>query len=151
MKIRHANKFDFPQILALLHTFKYEGPSSLGNSFNNEKHVELIFAQILAGRGVALIAEKDGLIVGMLLGIIDSLLWDPDTRVLSELVYYVDKQNRKGTAGYRLLAEYVKEGNKLIDEGRITFFSLGLLSNSPELKLEKFGFRKAEEIWVAGV
>lgn len=151
MKIRNANKFDFPQILSLLHTFKYEGPSNFGHNFNNEEQVHLLFSHILAGRGVAIVAEKEGQIIGMIIGIIDHILWDPDTRILSELVYYVTKEHRGSTAGYRLLAEYVKQGNKFVDEGRVSLFSIGKLSNSPDLKLEKFGFRKTEEIWVAGV
>lgn len=149
MKIRQANKFDFPEILAMLHTFKYEGPSSFGNSFNNEEYVATLYAHIMAGRGLALVAEKDGSLVGMLIAMIDHVIWDPETRIMRELCYWVDKQHRGSSAGYRLLKEYTRIGDKFIEEGRITTYVIAKLANSPDLKFDKFGFKKAEEIWVA--
>lgn len=149
MKIRHANKFDFPQILAMLHTFKYEGPSNFGNAFNNEEYVATLYAHIMAGRGIVLVAEKDDLLIGMIIAMIDNVIWDPDTRIMRELCYWVDKEYRGSSAGYRLLKEYTKVGDKLIEEGRITTYAIAKLANSPDLKFDKFGFKKAEEIWVA--
>jgi RimJ/RimL family protein N-acetyltransferase len=105
----------------------------------------------MAGRGLALVAEKDGKLAGILIGMIDSLIWDPDTRVLREIVYWVDEEYRGSTAGYRLLAQYVKECDEMVDSGRITAYSMVKMVNSPDLKFEKFGFKKTEEVWVAGV
>ena len=151
MKIRHANKFDFPEIVAMLHRFKLKGPTEISNSFHNETHVATVYAHIMAGRGLALVAEKDGKLAGMLIGIVDSLVWDPDTRIMREIVYWVDEEYRGSTAGYRLLAQYVKEGDEMVDSGRITAYSMVKMINSPDLKFEKFGFKKTEEVWVAGV
>lgn len=151
MKIRHANKFDFPEILEMLHRFKTKGPTTISNNFSNNDYVATVYAHIMAGRGLALVAEKDGKLAGILIGMIDSLIWDPDTRVLREIVYWVDEEYRGSTAGYRLLAQYVKEGDEMVDSGRITAYSMVKMVNSPDLKFEKFGFKKTEEVWVAGV
>lgn len=151
MKIRHANKFDFPEILAMLHRFKMQGPTQISNSFSNEEYVATVYAHIMAGRGLALVAEKDGKLAGMLIGMIDSIIWDPDTRILREIVYWVDEEYRGSTAGYRLLAQYVKEAQEMVDEGRITAYSMVKMTNSPALKFEKFGFVKTEEVYVAGL
>ena len=151
MKIRHANKFDFPEILEMLHRFKLKGPTTISNNFSNNDYVATVYAHIMAGRGLALVAEKDGKLAGMLIGMIDSLIWDPDTRVLREIVYWVDEEYRGSTAGYRLLAQYVKEGDEMVDSGRVTAYSMVKMINSPDLKFEKFGFKKTEEVWVAGV
>jgi GNAT superfamily N-acetyltransferase len=151
MKIRHANKFDSPKVLELLHKFKKEGPTNFSNSFNNEEHVLMVYAHILAGRGVAIVAEKDSEIVGMFLAIIDGSIWDPDTLVMREIAYYVDKEHRGSTAGYRLINEYVKVGDQMVDEGRILAYSIAKMENSPNLKFEKFGFSKTEEVYVAGL
>ena len=151
MKIRHANKFDFPEILEMLHRFKTKGPTTISNNFSNNDYVATVYAHIMAGRGLALVAEKDGKLAGILIGMIDSLIWDPDTRVLREIVYWVDEEYRGSTAGYRLLAQYVKEGDEMVDNGRITAYSMVKMVNSPDLKFEKFGFKKTEEVWVAGV
>lgn len=151
MKIRQANKFDFPQILAMLHRYKMQGPTQISNSFNNEEYVATLYAHIMAGRGLALVAEKDGKLTGMLIGMIDAIIWDPDTRILREIVYWVDEEYRGSTAGYRLLAQYVKEAEEMIENGRISAYVIAKMANSPDLKYNRFGFRKAEEIWVAGV
>lgn len=151
MRIRHANKFDFPEILAMLHRFKMQGPTKISNSFSNEEYVATVYAHIMAGRGLALVAEKDGKLTGMLIGMIDSIIWDPDTRILREIVYWVDEEYRGSTAGYRLLAQYVKEAQNMVDENRITAYSMVKMTNSPDLKFEKFGFTKTEEVYVAGL
>jgi RimJ/RimL family protein N-acetyltransferase len=151
MKIRHANKFDFPEILAMGYRFKMQGPTELSNGFQNEDHIASIYAHIMAGRGLALVAERDGKLAGMLIGMVDSLIWDPDTRVLREILYWVDEEYRGSTAGYRLLAQYVKEGDEMVDSGRITAYTMVKMINSPDLKFEKFGFKKTEEVWIAGV
>lgn len=151
MKIRHANKFDFPQIAEMLRRFRMHGPTNISNSFDNETHVATVYAHIMAGRGLALVAEKDNKLVGMLIGMIDSIIWDPDTRILREIVYWVDEEYRGSTAGYRLLSQYVKEADEMVDNGRITAYTMVKMTNSPDLKFEKFGFTKTEEVWVAGV
>jgi len=151
MKIRHANKFDFPAIAAMLRRFKLNCPTDISINFDNETHVATVYAHIMAGRGLALVAERDGKLTGMLIGMIDSLIWDPDTRVLREIAYWVDEEYRGSTAGYRLLAQYVKEGDEMVENGRINAYSMVKMTNSPDLKFEKFGFKKTEEVWVAGV
>ena len=40
MKIRHANKFDFPQIGEMLRRFKLKCPTDISINFDNETHVE---------------------------------------------------------------------------------------------------------------
>lgn len=151
MKIRHANKFDFPAIAAMLRRFKLNCPTDISINFDNETHVATVYAHIMAGRGLALVSEKDGKLTGMLIGMIDSLIWDPDTRVLREIAYWVDEEYRGSTAGYRLLAQFVKEADELIENKRINAYSMVKMTNSPDLKFEKFGFKKTEEVWVAGV
>jgi N-acetylglutamate synthase-like GNAT family acetyltransferase len=151
MKIRHANKFDFPEIVAMLHRFKLAGPTDLSNEFKNEEYIAKLYASILAGRGLILVAEKDNALAGMIIGMIDPILWDPDTLIMREIAYWVDEQYRGSTAGYRLLAQYVKEADEMVENNRITAYSMVKTVNSPDLKFEKFGFKKAEEIWIAGV
>jgi N-acetylglutamate synthase-like GNAT family acetyltransferase len=151
MKIRQANKFDFPEVLSMLHRFKMNCPTDISINFDNETHVATVYAHIMAGRGLALVAEKDGKLAGMIIGMVDTLIWDPDTRILREIVYWVDEEYRKSTAGYRLLSQYVVEAQEMVDNGRITAYSMVKMTNSPDLKFEKFGFKKTEEVWVAGI
>ena len=41
--------------------------------------------------------------------------------------------------------------NEMVENNRITAYSMVKMTNSPDLKFEKFGFKKTEEVWVAGV
>ena len=151
MKIRNANKFDLPGIIDMLHRYKKQGPTSFTNTFNNEDQVATIYAHIMAGRGLALVAEKDGELAGLLIAMIDPIIWDPDTRIMRELAYWVDEEYRGSTAGYRLIAEYVKQADQMVEDGRISAYVIAKMANSPDLKYDKFGFTKVEEVWVAGV
>ena len=151
MKVRKATKFDLPKIIEMLHRYKLAGPTNISNAFDNEDHVTILYAHIMAGKGLALVSEKDNVITGMLLAMVDSIIWDPDTRIMRELAYWVDEEYRGSSAGYRLLSEYVKQANEMVDEGRINAYVITKMANSPDLKYDKFGFTKTEEIWVAGV
>lgn len=148
--IRHANKFDLPHVIRMLHDYKKQSPLSIMATCDNEEHVSRIFNAILHGRGVALIAEKEQPI-GMLLGFIDQNIWDPNILMMREICYWIDENHRGGTAGYRLLKEYNKIGEDLVEAGRIEAYAISKMVNSPDLKYERFGYKKIEENWVAGV
>ena len=151
MKIRKANKFDFPEVYQMLLRAKQFWPISLRDEEPNEEHIRNLFNQMVYGAGVILVAEKEGQLIGLVMGMIVPMTWFPNHRVLHELTYWVDEEHRGSTAGYRLLAQYVKEGKELIEEGRVTASLLGKMDNSPNLKYDKFGYQKVEEFWAMGV
>jgi hypothetical protein len=66
-------------------------------------------------------------------------------------VYWVEPEHRNTTAGYRLLKEYNKQAEKLVEEGKIKLFTMTKMVNSPDLDFSRFGYKKTEEVWVAGV
>lgn len=149
MKIREANKFDLPHVLDMLRNFRNETPIEIMKDCNNEEYINKLFHAVLVGRGVALIAEKDKP-VGMIIGIIDNNIWDPDLYILKELVYWVEPEYRNTTAGYRLLKSYNDMAKKLVKSKRIKMYTMTKMVNSPDLDFKKFGYRKTEEVWVAG-
>jgi N-acetylglutamate synthase-like GNAT family acetyltransferase len=151
MNVRKANKFDQKQVNDMLRNFRNATPIELMRECDNEPYINKIFAHILAGAGVALIAEKDDKVIGIIAGIIDSNIWEPSILVMRELVFWVEPEHRGTTAGYRLISSYNKEAKQLVDSGRIKMYTMTKMVNSPDLHLEKFGYRKAEEVWVAGV
>lgn len=150
MKIRLANKFDLPHIIKMLKHFRNETPIKLMSECDNENYINKLYHAILIGKGVALIAEKD-VPVGMIMGIIDNNIWDPDLFVLKELVYWVEPIHRNSTAGYRLLKKYNELAQELVDNKRISMYTMTKMTNSPDLDFSKFGYRKTEEVWVSGV
>jgi N-acetylglutamate synthase-like GNAT family acetyltransferase len=150
MKIRTANKFDLPHICDMLRHFREQTPIELMRNCDNEDYINKLYHHIILGGGIALIAETDKPI-GMIIGVKDQNIWDPELKILRELVYWVEPEHRNTTAGYRLLKEYNKQAEKLVEEGKIKLFTMTKMVNSPDLDFSRFGYKKTEEVWVAGV
>jgi len=150
MKIRHANKFDQQEIFRMLRSFRNETPIEEMKYCDNEEYISKMFRHILLGGGIALVAEDDK-VCGMIIGVKDINIWDPEIKILRELCYWVDTEYRGTTAGYRLLKEYSKEAEKLRDEQKIKMYTMTKMTTSPDIDFSRFGYKKTEEVWVAGV
>jgi N-acetylglutamate synthase-like GNAT family acetyltransferase len=150
MKIRQANKFDLPAVVEMLRNFRNNTPIEMMRECNNEEYISKLFHHIILGGGVALIAE-DKNTAGMIIGVKDQNVWDPNLKVLRELVYWVEPQYRGSSAGYKLLLQYNKLAQELIDENKISMYTMTKMVNSPDLDFTKFGYKKTEEVWVGGV
>jgi|TARA_R110000868_G_scaffold274814_1_gene534477 N-acetylglutamate synthase-like GNAT family acetyltransferase len=151
MKIREANKFDLPEVIAMLRDFRGHTPIDMMKDCDNEEYVNKMFHHILLGGGVAFIAEKDGVAVGMIAGVKDHNIWDPDLKMLRELVFWVKEEHRGSTAGYKLIKAYNKKAEELIDEDKIKMYTMTKMTSSPDLDFSRFGYTKSEEVWVAGI
>ena len=148
MLIREASPFDIPELVRMLRRYKNLTPLEFLSDLDNEDYIVQLLTQLMAGRGVVLIAEKEGVQIGMLIGCISPSLWSNEHLLLTEMAYWVEPEYRGGTAGYRLLAEYCEIGKKMKQEGRICNFMISKMSNSPDLQYQRFGFQKLEEFWV---
>jgi hypothetical protein len=147
MKIRQANKFDVPRLVELMKHYREQSPLACLLESDNVEHVEALLAQILAGRGTVIVADHEGLVVGMLIAMINPNIWDPNIICLNELAWWVEPEHRNTSAGYKLLLEYSSYGERLEDEGKINYYTISKMVNSPDLKYERFGFNKLEEMW----
>ena len=147
MKVRDATPFDVPVILDMLRQYREQTPLPFLHEVDDEVYITGLLTEIMAGRGVALLAEGEK-IDGMLLAQVASSAWSPAHLIMTEMAYWVNPEARGGTAGHRLLSAYVQHGQALKDEGRIASFFISKMVNSPDLKYDKFGFNKLEEFWV---
>lgn len=150
MKIRKANKFDLPHVIDMLRRFRGATPIELMRECDNEEYINQLYQHVLLGGGLALIAE-DVVPVGMIIGVIDQNIWEPNMKILRELVYWVDPEHRGSSAGYKLLIEYTKQSQQLVDEEKIKLFTMTKMVNSPDIDFARFGYQKTEEIWVGGL
>ena len=151
MKVRAATKFDLPDIFRMLRSFRNQTPIDDMKSCDNEPYINKLFTCILAGGGVVIVAAKEEeQIVGMIAGVIDSNIWEPELKVLRELVFWVDESSRGSSAGARLIKAYGEAAQQLIDKERIKFYTMTKMINSPDLNFSRYGYRKSEEVWVAG-
>lgn len=150
MIVREANKFDLPYILDMLRNFREATPIEMMRECDNEEYINKVFHHILLGGGVALVAE-DQQPEGMIIGIKDQSIWDPDIKILRELVYWVEPDARGSSAGYRLIKEYNKRAEQMRQDDQIAMYTMTKMVNSPDLDFSRFGYQKTEEVWVAGV
>lgn len=146
--IRDASPFDIPDILDMLRSYRRLTPLPFLAEADDAEYVTKMLTELMAGKGLVLIADKDG-IAGMLIAVIAPSMWSPKHLIMTEMAYWVEPECRGGTMGYRLLAEYKQRGEELKKNGRITNYLISKMSNSPNLQYQKFGFEKLEEFWVA--
>jgi N-acetylglutamate synthase-like GNAT family acetyltransferase len=147
LQIRKATPVDMPQLLDMLRKYREHTPLDFLAEADNVMYITQMLSEIMAGRGVVLVAEKDGLI-GMLIAGVHPSRWSPSHLLLTELAWWVDPEHRGGTAGHRLLKRYLAEAEKMKEEGRICNFFISKMSNSPDLDYSRFGFKYLEEFWV---
>jgi len=147
VKVRDATPFDIPAILNMLREYRSQTPLPFLHDADDEIYITRVLTEIMAGRGVALIAETDK-IHGMLLAQVAPSAWSPKHLVMTEMAYWMNPDARGSSGGYRLLAAYVEHGQALKDAGRISAFFISKMINSPDLQYQKFGFNKLEEFWV---
>ena len=94
-------------------------------------------ANIAVTQGVCFVVDKEGVLVGVLLGVVGPHPFNPQISVLTELVWYVNPEDRATRAAALLIKRYIKEGERVADE--MTF---SLLPTSPikDSTMSKLGF-----------
>lgn len=145
--VRSATPFDIPALVDMLRHYRAEAPLEFLRGVDDAQHVERLLAQIIAGRGVALVAQTDQ-VCGMLIASIAPSMWSLSHLVLTEMAFWVEPHARGGTSGHRLITEYIRRGNELKEQGRISAFFISKMVTSPDLRYERFGFKKLEDFWV---
>jgi len=145
--VREANKFDIPALLDMLRAYRIATPLDFLRDVDDAEYITKLLIELMSGRGLILIAEEAEPI-GMLMAIISPSQWQLSKYLMTEMAYWVQPEHRGGTAGYRLLKAYQKKGQELKSQNRIENFLISKMSNSPDLKFNKFGFSKLEEFWV---
>jgi predicted acetyltransferase len=146
--IRKGNKFDIPFIIEMLKNYRNAAPLKVLNEANDKEHIEQLLFNLIVGSGFILLAEKDNVIIGIIIAGIIPNIWNPKVKQCSEIAYWVEPEFRGGTAAYRLLKSYIAECNKMMESGKIQMYTMSKMVNSPDLKYEKFGLSKLEETWV---
>lgn len=147
-QIRKASPFDIPQIINCLRDYRSNMPYGFLSDVDDAEYVKTMLSQLMAGQGLVLVADCEGKIVGILIAGVMPSIWSPKHLMLTEFAYWVDPEYRNGTAGYRLLREYLDEAIKMREAGRIANCFISKMVNSPDLNFERFGFQKLEEFWV---
>ena len=142
--MRQATRYDKTAIIELMQEFRKEAAINEYANLDNEPYWHRLLDTILAGAGVVFIEDGKGL----LLALITHTVWCDKTFYMQELAWYVKPECRHTTLGYKLLKQYVSYGNELKENKRIKFFCIAKLPSSPDIKYDRFGFRKLDDNWI---
>ena len=142
--IRQATKYDMSEVIGMMKKFRAESPIRELMDVEDEDYWRQMLNDIFAGRGKVFIEEGKGILICMVL----PSIWSPQILVLQELAWYVLPEYRNTTTGYRLVKAYLNYAEQLVRNDRIRYYTLNKMVSSPNLKYEKLGFRKIDEIWI---
>lgn len=142
--MRLATKYDKTQIIEMMKEFRKESDIAEYSGVDNVPYWNRLLDSILAGAGAVFIEDGKGL----LMSIITHTVWCDKTYYMQELAWYVRPEYRHTKLGYKLLKKYIEHGKELKANGRIKFFCIAKLQSSPDIKYDRFGFRKLDDNWI---
>lgn len=145
MKIRHATKYDAKTIINMLWHYHDSG-NIAGLNISDDQTALRVLTHILAGAGIALVAEKNNELVGMLIAYKVPFLWDNSKYIMNEIAYWVEYEYRGSSAGYRLLKEYVDECEQMKEKQMIANYTISQMEGQT-LNYSRFGFKPVEHTW----
>jgi hypothetical protein len=146
--IRHATLQDFDRIMEMMINFANSSPfDPQHNPEYNDEYIRRLLCNFMKN-GVVLLGEVKGEVQGMLIAGISPDIWLPHVKTMKEVAWWVEPDHRFGTLGFRLLKEYVKCGEKLVENDIIDGFTLTNMEISPDFDLEKRGWSKIETNYI---
>lgn len=105
LKIRYAEEADMGEVMGLARAMHAESPRFQGSNFDTEKTYALVSNLIASDKAAALVAEKDGVLCGMLGAVLTEDFFGRDLSAV-DLVLFVTPEERGGSAAIRLIKEY---------------------------------------------
>lgn len=145
-QVRRAQPSDMDWITGELRAFDrfYGSTKSL---FGNAEYVRTTLEALIA-QHVFLIAERDGNRMGFIAGLLTPHFFNPELKVLTEMLWWVPPAHRGSRAGLLLLNEYIRIGEESAD-----WILMTLEDRSPiaERSLIKRGFHLKERSFLMEV
>jgi hypothetical protein len=153
MKIREANKFDVDYFVDLVHQLAdAEHIATYNHGGLDSEYLNQLFATIIAGAGIALIAEDDKKQknVGMAIGMISPALWAPHILNMIQILLWTDEEYRKTRTGYKLLKAYEDKVEEFIEQDRIRYSTICASEPLFDTDFSKFNYTMDEKVWIRG-
>lgn len=141
--IRNANKFDMPELIAMMRDYSAQAPARALQKevVHDVAHVEQMMASMMAGMGFVIIDEKSR---GFIAAIITNNVWCPSVLELHELAWWVKPEHRNGTVGGRLWREFDLRAQRMLADGKIDIACTSVLANSQFIDYTKRGYQPME-------
>lgn len=142
--IRKATKYDKKEIIRLIILFREESLFKEIYAEEDQEYLNAFLDNIFAGAGAIFLEEGKGFLWCAVL----PSIWNSKVLALHELAWYVVKEYRGGSTGYRLLQAYLEYAKTMKESGRVKYFTVSKLVSSPDIDYTRFGFKKADENWI---
>lgn len=113
----------------------------------SEAHAREALPRMIAEH-VFFVAERDGVPVGYVAGVLTWHYLYPALRILSAILWWVDPAKRFGRAAWMLLREFVAEGRRVAD---LVCFALAHFTRVSERHLIRLGFKLHEQSYTLEV
>lgn len=148
--IKQADVKDFKKIKKMFINFANSAPVDyLHNPQYDDAHIDSILFNC-SRQGVLLLAEQKGKPAGFFIAMPAGDLWLPSIPpVMREAAWWVEPEFRDGTIGGKLFLQYLQICKGLKQRGLIKGYTMTLMDQSPEIKLEKYNFKPIETIYYA--
>jgi hypothetical protein len=148
--IKQADVKDFDKIKKMFINFANSAPVDyLHNPQYDDDHIDQILFNC-SRSGVLLYAEQDGKPAGFFIAMPAGDLWLPKILpVMREAAWWVEPDYRDGTVGGKLFLQYLQICKELKKRGLIKGYTMTLMDQSPDIKLEKYNFKPIETIYYA--
>ena len=146
MIIRYATLDDVSWIVGLVAA---DMQSLMGESDLYDLDYLQTFVPYLIEDGVVLVAEKEGIPVGCIAGILTPILFNPHKTALNEVFWWVAEEHRGSSAGAKLLLAFEQDGIAL----EVDFINMSIMHNTKLSTgaLEKRGYLYKESSYVRRV
>jgi hypothetical protein len=149
--IKRAEVKDFKNIKKMFVNFANSAPVDyLHNPNYDEDYIDQVFYSVMK-QGILLYAEHEGKPAGFFIAMPAGDIWLPQVKpVMREAAWWVEPEYRDGTIGGKLFLKYLNIVKAMKEVGKITGYTMTLMDQSPDIKIEKYGFRPIETIYYSG-
>jgi hypothetical protein len=149
--IKQAEVKDFKNIKKMFVNFANSAPVDyLHNPHYDEDYIDQVFYTVMK-QGVLLYAEQKGKPAGFFIAMPAGDIWLPQLPpVLREAAWWVEPEFRDGAIGGKLFLKYLNIAKAMKEVGKIQGYTMTLMEQSPDIKIEKYGFRPIETIYYSG-
>ena len=105
-EIRYATNEDVPILMEMIQEAHKESPRYSRLSFNFHKVLELFYSLIVNDPGFAIVAERDGQIIGFMIGFC-APYWGSDDLVASDILVYITPKYRGGSSAKKMVEAFI--------------------------------------------
>lgn len=145
MEIRKATIDDLPELIRLGRAMHEESPRFRDWAFADEKAAALA-QNIVGGAGLALVAVKDGEVIGMLASVVAEHFFSY-APYAADLVVYVTPAHRGSSACYRMVRQWDQACSEVVVES-VLGISTDVAPERTRKLYEKLGYKLSGYIMV---